>query len=99
MHGLWKNKLKKSNVAEKITYSLNRLNTNSILKVLHVDELVTKSDYQNWNKMRILRNGVIHGRHTITKKQASECYEMARTILKEKMKIADTVSRKAVYYL
>ena len=99
MHGLWKNKLKKSNVAEKITYSLNRLNTNSILKVLHVDELVTKSDYQNWNKMRILRNGVIHGKHTITEKQASECYEMARTILKEKMKIADTVSRKAAYYL
>ena len=99
IHGLWKNKLKKSDATERIICNLNRLNTNNILEVLYVDELVTKSDYQNWNKMRMLRNNVIHRGRTITKEQANECYKIARAIVKRKMKITDTVSRKTVYYL
>ena len=71
-----------------------------MLEILHVDKLVTEDDYHDLKRLQKFRNDVTHEGYVITKKQARECYEIANTLVKEKIGITGAVSHaRTVRYL
>ena len=100
LYGLWVDKLTNAGVTRKIREDLNRWTLYQVLEILHVDKLVTEDDYHDLKRLQKFRNDVTHEGYVITKKQARECYEIANTLVKEKIGITGAVSHaRTVRYL
>ncbi len=92
LHSLWTDKLRNSGVTQTIQNNLDRWYLNTVLEILNVDKLISKNEYSDYKKLVVLRNSIIHAGNIVTKQQADECHNAASTIVKNQIRITNTVN-------
>lgn len=91
IHELWNKKIQTSGVTKKIRDDLDRWDFYRVLEVLHLDKIVSNDDYYELKHLNGLRNDIIHDGHEVTKKQATQCYDLAKTIMRTELNITQQI--------
>lgn len=97
IHELWTKKIQFAGVTKKIKEDLDRWDFYRVLEVLHLDKMVLNDDYYELKYLSGLRNDIIHDGHEVTPKQALRCYDLAKTIVRNELKISLEIKGTSIY--
>ena len=98
VHELWTKKMQTAGITKKIKEDLDRWDFYRVLEVLHLDKIISNDDYYEMKHLNGLRNDIIHDGHQVTRKQAHQCYDLAKNIIKIEFGINQVITGQQVYF-
>jgi len=87
LYDIWMKKLQSSGITKRNRNELDRWDLHHVLEILHLDKHVLEDDYTLLRQLQRIRNDVIHEGYEVTRKQAEDCYDLAKLITKKRLEI------------
>ena len=81
IYRMWSEKINSARVGRRIREELERWDVHKVLEMLHLDKIISNDDYVELNQLQKLRNDVIHEGQEVTKKRATNCFNLAHNVI------------------
>ena len=81
IYRMWSEKINSARVGRRIREELERWDVHKVLEILHLDKIISNDDYEELNQLQKLRNDVIHEGQEVTKKRATNCFNLAHNVI------------------
>ena len=81
IYRMWSEKINSARVNRRIREELERWDVHKVLKILYLDKIISSDDYAELSELQKLRNDVIHEGEEVTKKRATNCFNLAHNII------------------